>query len=200
MGGSTPAGKDQTKYLPVMYRGLRYPRLARNALENREQVARRLNGYASWNTGAALSLYRTFRPRFLNYLVKVERDGRTSYECERRPVGPNDLTPFVMVCYSSAHYRIPDKDESGGPGGGQDDLETLLSVAIKATFQHFSPLPSDLQQNPRAFWTAANCMPANEVADENGEIRSVEGFDVETLVNQDVGDNTPIPNAHADPP
>jgi hypothetical protein len=193
-GSGPPEGKDATRYLPLLYSGLRYPRLARNILENREQVAQRLNGYATGNTDTALSTYRTFRPRFLNYLIKVERNGQTTYHYERRPVGPNDLTPpFVMVCYSSKHYAISDQHQADGNNG---DLEALLAVATKAAAQYFGLLPTDpentvsphdLEKKPRAFWIAANCMPCNEFTDENGISRRVEGLEQERLGNQDVG-------------
>jgi hypothetical protein len=177
-GQSQPEGKNQNKYLPLLYRGLRYPRLARNTLENREQVARQLHSHSSWNTRAALSTYRTFRPRFLNYLVEVVRDGRKIYKSERRPVGPDDLTPFVLVAWSSEHYHIDGDDEG--------DLEALFAVAANAAVQYFDPLPDDLQQNPRAFWVSANCLPPGEIADEDGNIRIVEGLEKEVLANQDV--------------
>lgn len=190
---SPPEGKDPTRYLPLLYSGLRYPRLARNILENREQVAQRLNGYATWNTETALSTYRTFRPRFLNYLVEVEGNGQPTYHYERRPVGPNDLTPpFVMICYSSKHYTISDQDHADGDN---DDLEALLAVGTKAAAEHFGllprdpeqkALPLDLEKEPRAFWVAANCMPYNEVTDEDGRSRKVEGLEQERLGNQDV--------------
>ncbi|KAK4234185.1 hypothetical protein C8A03DRAFT_47424 [Achaetomium macrosporum] len=184
-----PEGKDPTKYLPMLYRGLRYPRLARNMLENREQVVQQLQNHATWNTKAALSTYRTFRPRFLNYLVEVERDGRKRYQYERRPVGPNDLTPFVLVAFSSEHYHIPDEDDPRSGGGGnvnrREDLEALLAVGTKAAETYFSPLPADLQKTPRAFWLSANCMPAGEVADEYGNVRRVDGPEKEALANQD---------------
>ncbi|KAK4118234.1 hypothetical protein N657DRAFT_583995 [Parathielavia appendiculata] len=181
---SPPTEKDQTKYLPVMYRGLRYPRLARNILENREVVARSLYITGSGNISAARSSYRTFRPRFLNYLVETVRDGRRVYEFERHPVRADDLTPFVMVCYSSAHYHIPDEteDEQGGDSG---DLEALLAVATAAAVRHFSPMPSDLRKTPRAFWIAANCMPPDVAVDKTGNLRRVEGFEREMLANED---------------
>lgn len=182
---SPPEGKDKTRYLPLLYRGLRYPRLARNILENREQVVQQLNGYATGNTKQALSTYRTFHPRFLNYLVKVERNGQPTYMYERRPVYLNDLTPpFVMVCYSSQHYAISDQHQ---PDGASGDLEALLAVATKATANYFGLLPShDLEKEPRAFWVAANCMPCNEVTDEDGNSLEVEGLEQEKLANQDV--------------
>ncbi|GAB1315519.1 Heterokaryon incompatibility domain-containing protein (Fragment) [Madurella fahalii] len=181
---SAPVEKDQTKYLPLMYRGLRYPRMARNILENREQVARLLYNYAPGNTTTALSLYRKFRPRFLNYLVETERNGRKTYECERHPVGVKDLTPFVMVCYSSAHYHIPDESQAG-PGIDNDDLNALLALATKAAVEHFKPLPSDLRRDRRAFWIAANCIPPDIDVDDNGNTRHVEGPDKEDLANRD---------------
>ena len=110
-----------------MYRGLRYPRLARNVLENREQVAQRLRGQSN---KTVLSTYRTFRPRFLNYLIEINRDGRTTFESERLPVEENDFTPFIMVCYSSEHYRLRG-DELGNGDVDSDDLELLLAVSTK---------------------------------------------------------------------
>lgn len=195
LDAGVPAGKDQNKYLPLMYRGLRYPRMARNMLENREQVAQRLRSHAGWNTEAALSSYRTFRPRFLNYLIETRgKDGKKRYTSERRPVGLDDLTPFVMVAYSSAHYDIPqdDSEPSNPPNDGSDsryDLEALLAVATKAAAQYFSPLPANLEQNQRAFWVSANCMPPGEVADEHGNVRTVDAQEKESLANQDVSSN-----------
>lgn len=159
MDPDEPTGKDVSKYLPMMYRGLRYPRLARNVLENREQVARRLHDQS---TTTVMSTYRTFRPRFLNYIVEVEVGGRKTFDSECRPVADNDLTPFAMVCYSSAHYHLPENDHDGG----LDDLESLIAVSTKAAVEYFQLKPGvDLNKTPRAFWTSANCMPPNKVVD-----------------------------------
>ncbi len=187
---STAAHKSESRYLSVPYMQLRYPRLARNMLENRAEVAERLQRHASCNTRAALSEYRTFRPRFLNYLVEVERDGRKRVESERRPVGPDDLTPFVLVAYCSEHYKISDNKESE-PEGGNCDLDALLAVATQAAIRHFSPLPADLQSSPRAFWVSANCIPPSKLVDEHGNIQSVEGEEKEALANQDVSSSSP---------
>ncbi len=50
--------------------------------------------HASQNTETGISIYRTLRPWFLNYLVKVERNGRIMYQYEPRPVGPTDSVPI----------------------------------------------------------------------------------------------------------
>jgi len=166
-----------------MYRGLRYPRLARNVLENREQVAQRLRGQSN---KTVLSTYRTFRPRFLNYLIEINRDGRTTFESERLPVEENDFTPFIMVCYSSEHYRLRG-DELGNGDVDSDDLELLLAVSTKAAVAHFQLKPGDLDKGPRAFWTSANCMPPDEIYDKEGPgICKVDGLEREVLANQDV--------------
>jgi hypothetical protein len=90
-----------------------------------------------------------------------------------------------MVCYSSKHYDI----------GNNGDLEALLAVAANVAARYFGLLPTDpeeevpphdLAKKPRAFWIAANCMPCNEVTDENGISRMVEGLEQERLGNQDV--------------
>ncbi|KAK3381194.1 hypothetical protein B0H63DRAFT_545665 [Podospora didyma] len=171
--------KDPNRYLPIMYRGLRYPRLARNVLENREQHDQ--------SSRTVISTYRTFRPRFLNYLSEVDMDGHKTFDWDCRPVPQNDLTPFVMVCYSSAHY-----DLSGGDG---DDLERLISVSAQAAIDYFQLKPgsANLKKTPRAFWTSANCIPPNQVAAEDGTLRRVDGLEAEILANQDASYIVPIP-------
>ncbi|KAK1757075.1 hypothetical protein QBC47DRAFT_412412 [Echria macrotheca] len=183
MDAEEAAEKDQTRYLPMMYKGLRYPRLARNLLENRLQVAQRLHDQGG---KTVLSSYRTFRPRFLNYIVEVEVNGRKKFDSVRRAVPENDLTPFVMVCYASAHYNLPDAD-GNVHAQDQDDLERLISVSTKAATQYFQLKPGevDLFKTPYAFWSSANCMPPGEVADENGRPTPVHGLERERLANQD---------------
>ncbi|KAK4223943.1 hypothetical protein QBC38DRAFT_36148 [Podospora fimiseda] len=175
--------KDASKYLPMMYRGLRYPRLARNVLENREHVARQL-----WNQSnkTVTSTYRTFRPRFLNYLVEVEIDGRKTIEAECRPVPNDDLTPFVMVCYSSAHYNLSDSDNRVEVEENED-LESLIAVSTKAAIDYFKLKPGSgaLEKKQYAFWTSANCIPPSRVVDQNGNVRYVDGLERELLENQD---------------
>ncbi|KAK4173351.1 hypothetical protein QBC36DRAFT_58534 [Triangularia setosa] len=181
-------GKDPAKYLPLMYRGLKYPRMARNMLENREQVAQLLHKYASWNTTAALSSYRTFRPRFLNYLVETEQDGQKSFYFETRPVPLNDITPFIMIAWSSAHYELKSREnESRLSHNNEGDLDALLSIGVKAAVQYFDLEPGkhDLQQQPKAFWCSANCMPPSKKVDNHGNVISVEGEEKQLLANQD---------------
>lgn len=97
------------------------------------------------------------------------------------------MTPYVLVAYASAHFPIPQN------GNGSRELEQLLALATKATARHFSPLPDDLQANPRAFWLAHTCMPAKEFTDENGDevhidVTTPQGIaKCEAQVNQDVG-------------
>ncbi|CAP71654.1 uncharacterized protein PODANS_6_50 [Podospora anserina S mat+] len=189
-------GKDPTKYLPLMYRGLKYPRLARNMLENRHQVAQLLYRYTSWNTTAALSSYRTFRPRFLNYLVQTELpDGRKLFSFETRPVPDNDITPFIMIAWSSAHYELKSRDnESGLPRNNEGDLDALLSVGVKASVKYFGlePEKQDLRQHPKAFWCSANCMPPTKMVDHLGRVVNVDGEEKELLANQDVSSILPV--------
>ena len=178
--------KSETMYLPMPYMRLKYPRLARSVLENRAPVAQRLHHHASWNTKAALSEDRTFRPQFLNYLVAVEGDdGRPQVGFERRPVGPDDLTPFVVVAYCSEHYDISDKDEPEGDGDN-GDLEALLAAATKAAVEYFGPLPADLHSSPRAFRVSANCMPSSMTVDDQGNVRTVEGPESDVVATQNV--------------
>ncbi|AEO67483.1 uncharacterized protein THITE_118127 [Thermothielavioides terrestris NRRL 8126] len=176
--------KDKTKYLPLLYSGLRYPRLARNMLENREAVLRRLKAQEADNRTAAISNYRTFRPRFLNYLVEVENNGQKMVGYERLPVRPDDLTPYVLVAFSSEHYHIPDENEALNDDR-KSDLEALLAMATKAAETYFSPSSEDLEKKTKAFWLSANCMPFNELADEHGVVHEVDECDRERLMNQD---------------
>jgi len=167
--------------------------MTRNMLENREAVAQklRLEGLESWDTKTALSSYRTFRPRFLNYIVPTERpDGRRTYESVLREVGPDDwVPPFVVVAYSSAHYYIP-QDGKTRPGRNDDDLESLLAIATKAAVKHFSPLPAGLgsdDNSERAFWIAANCLPpVEEVVGENGKLRQTTVAEKKRRADEDV--------------
>lgn len=59
-------------------------------MENRGEVATRLRHHPAWDT-SGLGTYRTFRPRFLNYLLKKEHNGVWIYKSERRPVPPVGL-------------------------------------------------------------------------------------------------------------
>jgi hypothetical protein len=195
----TPA-KYEAKYLPLPYMELRYPRLARNTLENRNghEVTERLHSRASPNTNTVLAQYRTLRPRFLNYLVEGEEVDQNGQKCvgwKRRAVWATDSTPFVVVAYCSKHFPI---DEAGDPEPGAHDsnLENLLAASAKAASRYFrtSPrfrnLPQDLKTYPRAFWTAANCMPPSKVGDELGVEHDVPDESArEALANQDVSDS-----------
>jgi len=82
-----PGGKDIDKYLPFMYNGSSYPRLARNFLENKESITQKQRYDPSWSI-TALGMYRTLRPRMLCYLDEQEitdRNGNrrtvTKYDC-----------------------------------------------------------------------------------------------------------------------
>jgi len=179
-----PPGKAPDKYLPTMYEGLRYPRLARNLLENRQPVALQLQSSPAWNS-EGLGNYRTFRPRFLNYLVRRERNGAPSFAYERRPVPADDVTPYIVVAWASSHFAISD---GGTDGGG--DLEVLLGVATKAAAHYFGLTPSDnhsLEAAPRAFWVSANCIPPNLWVDEAGNAHPIDANSAESdeLANQD---------------
>lgn len=181
--------KPETKYLPLPYMELRYARLARNSLENRPEDGKPLHSHASWNRETALSQYRTFRPRFLNYLVaRVGDDGQKSVWFERRPVGRDDMTPYVAVVYCSEHY-VSDKDRGqSGSESKSSDHEALLMTAFQAAEKHFKGrLSDDLERHPRAFWTAANCVPASLDVDEQGTVVDVvEGPERVLLESKDV--------------
>lgn len=51
----------------------------------------------------------------------------------------NNLTPFVMMCYSSAHYHLPDDRHDSS----YDDLESLIAVSTKAAVECFQLKPGD---------------------------------------------------------
>lgn len=186
---SSPEGKDRTKYLPLLYGGVRYPRLARNLLENRREVIQRLYDPEELHKQAGTSTYRTFRPRFLNFLVEVEtNNGQTKYICELRAVRDDDLTPYVLVAWCSEHYDLSTEDTpQSGDSNVKSDLEPLLAVATKAAVQHFRLQPGDLMKRARAFWCSANCMPYDRKVDEQGNKHRVEeGPERDALENQDV--------------
>ena len=105
-----PVAKDETKYLPMMYGNLRYSRLARNLMENRSEVAMQLRHHPAWDT-SGLGTYRTFRPRFLNYLVRTQQNGATIYKSERRPVSPVGL-PFFFASFPS-HFMFSASPDVG---------------------------------------------------------------------------------------
>lgn len=179
-------------YLPLPYMGLRYPRLARSRLENRSEILQQLP------SSAATSEYRTFRPRFLNYFVAhTGPDGEQMLYFERRPVGPGAMPPFVVVAYCSRHYARQVATANGGPPqpeGENLDTEALLATAFSATQEYFQThLPqaawNDLENHPRAFWSAVNCIPPHEAVDQHGNIVHVpDGPDKEALKNRDVSD------------
>jgi hypothetical protein len=104
---------------------------------------------------------------------------------ERLPVRPDDLTPYVLVAFSSEHYHIPDENEALNDDR-KSDLEALLAMATKAAETYFSPSSEDLEKKTKAFWLSANCMPFNELADEHGVVHEVDECDRERLMNQDV--------------
>lgn len=189
-------GKSETKYLPVPCMPLRYPRLARNSLENRSDVNQRLQLHESWNARAGVAQYRAFRPRFLNYLVsEVDENGEEDVYFERRPVGRDDMTPFVVIAYCSEHFSAPE-------GQNDTDGDALLATAVLATTRYYfqNGRPNDLQEHPRAFWTAENCIPSETDVDEHGNIVDVpDGPEREALANRDVSrssSQTPNPLSH----
>ncbi|KIW99999.1 uncharacterized protein Z518_10927 [Rhinocladiella mackenziei CBS 650.93] len=138
-----PLGKELNAYLPFLYNGYRYPRLARNFRENREDVQSLRPDDPSWPTGN-IGIYRVLRPRYLCYLTKPDEDGVMTW-FEARPVPDNDNTPYVFISYTKAQFR-----------GGQN-YNHLFLWAIHAT-QEYAKSINDEERRPRAFWLDTHCL------------------------------------------
>ncbi|KAH8881789.1 hypothetical protein GQ53DRAFT_886717 [Thozetella sp. PMI_491] len=179
-----PEGKPQDKYWPLLYSGLRYPRLARNLLENRQEVVEKVAYHPAWNP-KAMGSYRTFRPRFLNYLVPTVIDGKRTYKAERGPVTQDSIVPYVVVAYSSAHFNLQRSPEATGEN---QDLVELLGIATQAATHYFKSTSTNLETERRAFWIAANCLPPDQIVDDSGEVKriSIGTPEAVDLANQDV--------------
>jgi hypothetical protein len=192
-GQSQPSNKNRHMYLPFLYNGYRYPRLARNFGENRREVREERRNDPSWSGGDA-GTYRTFRPSHLCYMEKDETTGKFYFET--RPVPPvsydlctissntyqDDHVPYLFISYSSAEYgrligRQPRNlaaHRSTSHGAiHQDEFQTIIAFAMAATVRHFElePYSTRLASKYGAFWLDSECQPrAGDIETANNNV------------------------------
>lgn len=171
-----PRGKSPFKYLKVMYKGVLYPRLAGNPMENRQPVAQRLVYPRPWASDSN-QLYRTLRPRMLCYVSKEDAEMK-----KVDFVPPDDITPYVFIAYTTKHFDVTNKDE---------DMESLFAYAQAATLRYAESV-LDPNRKPGAFWLSHCCTPEDRYVDSNGKVQTIEGDDEEArllrerLRNEDI--------------
>ncbi|RKK87872.1 hypothetical protein BFJ68_g17001 [Fusarium oxysporum] len=158
-----PAGKNSLMYVPLLYGGYRYPRLARHYSENRRELAVRREYDPSW-ASSTIGTYRTFRPRRLCHLIfeqQVDEEGN----CQEAVVGynlrflaPDDNTPYVFVAYTTAQFNIHE---------GTNDYEMLMALALTATGEYIKSIQG-AHHAPRAIWMAHSCTPIDKYLADDG--------------------------------
>lgn len=77
-----PVGKNPHAYLPFLYNGSRYPRIARNPMEDRREVYEQRPSDPSGLLTDPTLIYRAFRPRYLCYLVTTTITNENGEEVE----------------------------------------------------------------------------------------------------------------------
>ncbi|KAJ4025850.1 hypothetical protein NW761_014303 [Fusarium oxysporum] len=159
-----PAGKNSLMYVPLLYGGYRYPRLARHYSENRRELAVRREYDPSW-ASSTIGTYRTLRPRRLCHLIfeqQVDQEGN----CQEAVVGynlrflaPDDNTPYVFVAYTTAQFNIRE---------GTNDYEMLMALALTATEEYIKSIQGAHHHKPRAIWMAHSCTPIDKYLADDG--------------------------------
>ncbi|KAH7120254.1 hypothetical protein B0J13DRAFT_567684 [Dactylonectria estremocensis] len=175
-----PAGKNSLMYLPLLYGGYRYPRLARNYRENRPELAVQRKYDPSW-ASFTVGTYRTFRPRrlcHLNFEEQIDEEGNrqqvvVGYDLRFMP--PEDNTPYVVVAYTTAQFEIRE---------GTDDYGMLMALALTATGEYINSIP-DAHHKPRAIWMAHSCTPIDRYLDDDGTERWIDANTPEGRIHQE---------------
>ncbi|KAM5363631.1 hypothetical protein ACJZ2D_011915 [Fusarium nematophilum] len=175
-----PAGKDPLMYLPLLYGGYRYPRLARNYYENRPELAVQRRCDPSW-ASSTVGTYRTLRPRRLCHLIFEEQVDEEGH-CQEAVVGYNlrfvttdDNTPYVVVAYTTAQFDIRE---------GTDDYEMLMALALTATGEYIESIQG-AQRKPRAIWMAHSCIPIDRYLADDGTERWIDAQTPEGRIRQE---------------
>lgn len=183
-GHGQPIGKDPRAYLPFLYNGYRYPRLARNFWENRKEIKETRLGDPSWTSGD-IGTYRAFRPRFLCYLVQKKVKDNNGNEVlrpwfEARPVKMNDNSPYVFISYTKTQFNSENEEEKN------KNYQSLYSMAIREAFI-YSHSVQDSGRKPVAFWIDTHCQPHTRYIEKENRIEDVTDPDErKTITDQDV--------------
>ncbi|PVH70359.1 hypothetical protein DL98DRAFT_504723 [Cadophora sp. DSE1049] len=176
-----PTGKDPRAYLPFLYNGYRYPRLARNLSENRQEVRQGRPGDPSWISGD-VGTYRAFRPRFLCYLVEEKQtdgSGRV-ISVPRFDVRPNDHTPYVFISYTKGQFDCNDEEQK------INNYQSLYAMALRETFKYANSV-QDSARKPKAFWLDTFCLPHRKYIEEEDRVEKVtDSAELKALTDQDV--------------
>ncbi|KAH6986909.1 hypothetical protein EDB80DRAFT_817542 [Ilyonectria destructans] len=153
-----PAGKNALMYLPLLYGGYRYPRLARNYRENRPDLAIQRKYDPSW-ASFTVGTYRAFRPRrlcHLNFEEQVDDEG-------------------YLVAYTTAQFEIRE---------GTDDYAMLMALALTATGEYIKSI-RDPHHKPRAIWMAHSCTPIDKYLADDGTERWIDANTPEGRIRQE---------------
>ncbi|KAF4637689.1 hypothetical protein G7Y89_g402 [Cudoniella acicularis] len=176
-GHGQPSGKNPRAYLPFLYNGYRYPRLARNFWENRREIQEGRADDPSWTSGN-IGVYRAFRPRFLCYLTEGKRDKNGNR------VGPpqfeNDYTRYVFISYTKTQFDSDSEEEKGA------NYQLLYAMALWETFIYANSV-QDHTRKPEAFWVANLCQPQSKYIEKEDRVEAVQDADEKKLLtDQDV--------------
>ncbi|KAF8851592.1 hypothetical protein BDZ45DRAFT_707817 [Acephala macrosclerotiorum] len=176
-GHGQPGGKNSRAYLPFLYNGYRYPRLARNFWENRREIQEGRLDDPSWTSGD-IGVYRAFRPRFLCYLTEGKRDENGN------SVGPprteDDHAHYVFISYTKIQFDSKDEKEQ------EDNYQLLYDMAVRETFKYANSV-RDHAQKPKAFWLDGLCQPYRKYIEEEDRVEEVTDEDEKKLLtDQDV--------------
>ncbi|EFR05216.1 hypothetical protein MGYG_08230 [Nannizzia gypsea CBS 118893] len=162
---SPPDGKHPSFYANCSYKGFRYPRLARNFLENKPSTARERQYDPSWAPfyhereyqnplrSRSHAVYRSFRPRMLAYLTEESKGYETRFVKH-----DENCPPYVFIAYTAEHFDSEDKKAKN----------LLTALAREATVQYRDTI-MEPSRKPKAFWLAQMCMPINCYVDHNGQ-------------------------------
>ncbi|KAM5451274.1 hypothetical protein MaudCBS49596_003980 [Microsporum audouinii] len=169
---SSPSdGKHPSFYASCSYNGFRYPRLARNFLENKPSIARERRYDPSWTLfehewqydapwgSRYQGSYRALRPRMLCYLV----DDLGTPDC-RFIEHDEDCPPYVFIAYTAEHFKIGDEEAE----------KALYMLARSATLQYIDSI-AEADRKLKAFWIAHMCMPNHCYLDSNGQPQTING-------------------------
>ncbi|KAI0166765.1 hypothetical protein GGR52DRAFT_555444 [Hypoxylon sp. FL1284] len=142
-------GTSAQKYLPFRYNDRRYPRIARNPLENKADIRERQARYYGLVTNE-VGTYRAIRPRYLCYLKDgwFKNEGGDWYEL--KPVALDDHTPYMFISYSKTQF-FPDR------GVDIEKDNTNMGLLMAYVWDTLSKIRSGSTHNPRAFWIDSLC-------------------------------------------
>jgi hypothetical protein len=164
-----PAGKGAGTYIPLPYGNLRFPRLARNYMENRSGVIQQGHATPAWSLAAGGN-YRTYRPKYLFFIRETRNeDGSTAVAFQKRPVSQTDGTPYVFISWSWVHYRIRRPrllEEDVDPTARQQ----LYVSALKSAIEYYTRMAPGESLDGKAYWLSAGCLSSTDTIDAEGNL------------------------------